>query len=94
MVEELAGPVPQRLVHNLTGADKPVQIKIPHLANETECADQVAQIALDYSAVPNIQYTIGNLGQIPTDQYNFLPQSPAFWFRCNKITAQRAGMMS
>ncbi len=86
MVEELAGPVPQCLVHNLTGANKPVQIKIPSLANEEEHADQVAQIALDYSADLNIQYTISDLGQIPTDQYNFLPQSPAFWFRCNEIT--------
>ncbi len=94
MVEGLAGLVPQRLVHNLTGADKPVQIKIPRLANEMEHTDQVAQIVLDYSAVLNIQYTICYLGQIPTNQYNFLPQSPTFWFRCNEITAQRAGMTS
>ncbi len=78
MVDELAGPVPQHLVHNLMGTDKPVQVKIPWLANEEEHAYQVAQIALDYSADPNIQYTIDNLGQIPINQYNFLPHSTTF----------------
>ncbi len=92
MVDELVGPVPHHLVHNLMGAGKPVQVKIPRLANETEHEDQVAQIALNYSVDPNIQYTISNLGQIPTDQYNFLPQNPAFWFCCNEITGWRAGM--
>ncbi len=54
----------------------------------------MAQISLDYAGNPNLQYTINNLGQIPTDQYNFLPQSPVFWFHCNEITAQQAGMTS
>ncbi len=92
MVDELAGLVPQRLVHNLTGADKPVQINIPQLANEMERKNQVAQIALDYSADLNIQYTISNLGQILMDQYKFLLQNPTFWFQCNEITGWRAGM--
>ncbi len=80
MVDELAGPVLQGLVHNLAGADQPMMIKIPHLTNEAEHADQVTQIVLDYMSTPKLQYTVQNLGQIPIDQYNHLPQNLAFWF--------------
>ncbi len=61
---------------------------------EAEHTGQEVQIALDCVVNPNLRYTISNLGQIPTDQYNFLPQSPAFWFHCNETTAELADMTS